>query len=227
MKAISKVPHFFPNYLDIQSLDSMFTPAILKTWDLIHFHQCGWYLDCPLKKPPPFDIALRDSIQPLLPSPAASVPASQSPTPPKGGSSRSKTATKASRPRGSKRKVVELVEEPMDEDIRATSSDISVPDVELAEPLSSHPPRAPPPKRIHLGAPSQAKTIRFVPPAVKAMLSSQAWTSSSASPRVLILNDSFHGMLDYKAKNNKFPSTYDDMVVFLSEVHIQLHSHSI
>ena len=227
MKAISKVPPFSPNYLDIQSLDSMFTPAILKTWDLIHFHQCGWYLDCPLKKPPPFDIALRDSIQPLLPSPAASVPASQSPTPPKGGSSESKTATKGSRPRGSKQKVVELVEEPMDEDIRAIGSDIGVPDVELAEPLSSHPPRAPPPKRIHLGAPSQAKTIRFVPPAVKAMLSSQAWTSSSASPRVLILNDSFHGMLDYKAKNNKFPSTYDDMVVFLSEVHIQLHSHSI
>ena len=115
----------------------------------------------------------------------------------------------------------------MDEDIRATCSDIGVRDVELVEPLSSHPPRAPAPKRIHLGAPSQAKLIRFVPPAVKAMLSSQVWISSSASPRVLILNDSFHGMLDYKAKNNKFPSTYDDMVAFLSEAHVQLHSHSI
>ena len=80
-KAISKVPPFFPNYLDILSPDSMFTPAIIKTWDSIHFQQCGWYLDCPLKRPPPFDIALRDSIQPLLPSPAASVPQSRSPTP--------------------------------------------------------------------------------------------------------------------------------------------------
>ena len=31
MKAISKVPVFFPNYLDIESLDSMFNPAIIKT----------------------------------------------------------------------------------------------------------------------------------------------------------------------------------------------------
>lgn len=85
-KAISKVPPFFPNYLDIGSPDSMFTPAILKSWDPIHFQQCGWYLDCPLKKPPQFDITLRDSIQPLLPSPTSTVPLSNSPPPPKGGS---------------------------------------------------------------------------------------------------------------------------------------------
>ena len=93
-KAISKVPAFFPNYLDIESPDSMFTPAIIKAWDPIHFQQCGWYLDCPVKKPPPFDIALRDSIQPLLPSSAASIPARQSPTPPKGGSSEAKLQLK-------------------------------------------------------------------------------------------------------------------------------------
>ena len=34
-------------------------------------------------------------------------------------------------------------------------------------------------------------------------------------------------MLDYKAKHNKFPSTYNDMVAFLDEVHIQLFFHSI
>jgi hypothetical protein len=36
-KAISKVPTFFPNYLDIQSLDSMFTLPIIKAWDPIYF----------------------------------------------------------------------------------------------------------------------------------------------------------------------------------------------
>ena len=220
-KAISKVPPFFPNYLDTDSHDSMFTPAIRKAWDSIHFQQCGWYLDCPLKKPPPFDIALRDSIQPLLPSPAASIPASESPL---GGSSRSKTATKGSRLQGSKRKAIELVEDPMDEDIPATVSDIGDPATELANPISIHPPRAPPLKRIHLGVVGQAKPITFIPHAVKAMSSSPAGTSSSFSPRVLILNDSFHGMLDYKAKHNKFPSTYDDMVAFLNEVHMQLYS---
>ena len=80
---------------------------------------------------------------------------------------------------------------------------------------------------ISLWVVGQSKPITFVLLPVKAMWSSQACTSFSASPQVLICNDPFHMMLDYKAKHNKFPSTYDDMVVFLSEVHIQLHSHSI
>jgi hypothetical protein len=224
-KAISKVPAFFPNYLDVDSPDSMFTPAIIKSWDPIHFQQCGWYLDCPVKKPPAFDIALRDSIQPLLPSPATSVPGSQSPTHPQGGSSRSKTVTKGSRLRGSKRKATELGEEAMDEDILATGGDIGVGPSQPADPISSHPPQPPAPKCIHLVAADQANPISLISPAVKAMSSSQVYTSSSSSSsRVLILNDSFHRMLDYKAKHNKFPSTYDDMVAFLSEVPIRLNA---
>jgi hypothetical protein len=176
-----------------------------------------------VKKPPPFDLALRDSLQPLLPFSIASIPASQSPTPPKGGSLRSKTGSK----RVSKQKAAELVEEPMDEDIRPIGSDIGVTPAEVPDPISSHLPRAPVSKHIHLAPRGQANPIRFVPPALKSISSSQACTSSSASPRVLILNDSFHMMLDYKAKHNKFPSTYDDMVVFLTEVHIHLISHSI
>ena len=203
----------------------MFTPAILKAWDPIHYQQCGWYLDCPLKKPPPFDIAIRDSIQPLLPSPDASLPVSQSPTHP-GGSSRSKTETKGIKPRGSKRKAAELVQDPMEEDTPATGCDIgdlpADPPVELADP-----PHASSLKRLHLGVAGQDKPIRFIAPAVKAMSSSQAFTSSPDSSRVLILNDSFHGMLDFKAKHNKSPSTYDDMVGFLNEVFYKLLSYSI
>ena len=41
------------------------------------------------------------------------------------------------------------------------------------------------------------------------------------------MNDSFHGMLDFKAKHNKFPSTYDELVGFLSEVYLNIHSFSI
>ena len=225
-KAISKVHVFFPNYLDIDSTDSMFTPAIIKAWDPIHFQHCGWYLDCLVKKPPPFDIALRDSIQPLLHSVSVSIPDPESPTPPKGGSSQSKTASKGSRPRGSKRKAVELVEEPMDEDIPATGCDIGDPPAEVGDPISSNPPWGPPLKRIHLGVGGQTNPITFIPLAVKSMSSSHVCTSSYASQRVLILNDSFPRMLDYKDKHNKFPSTYDEMVDFLTEVHIILVSHS-
>jgi hypothetical protein len=223
-KAISKVPVFFPNYLDIESPDSMFTPAIIKAWNPIHYQQCGWYLDCPLKKPPLFDIALRDSIQPLLQSSSVSIPALESPTAPKGGSSRSKTGSKGSR--GLKRKAIDLVEEPMDEDVPATRCDIGDRAPDLPDPIGSQPPRAPALKRIQLGVVGDANPIKFIPPAVKAMSSSQACTSSSASSRVLILNDSFHQMLDYKAKHNQFPSTYDKMVSFLSEVHFQRLLHS-
>jgi hypothetical protein len=227
-KAISKVPAFFPNYLDIESPDSMFTPTIIKAWDSIHFQTCGWYLDCPIKKAPAFDIALRDSIQPLFPSPSASVPESASPTPPLGGSSKSKIVNKESRLQGSKRKAPELLDEPMDEDIPATGNDIGDHHADLPDPINSHPLRAPAPKRLHLGVkPSQANPITFIPPAVKAMSSHPACTSSSVSSRVLILNDSFHRMLEYKSKQGKFPSTYDDMVAFLSEVHIEFNSHSI
>ena len=112
----------------------------------------------------------------------------------------------------------------MEEDIPATGCDINEPPTELAD---SHPTRAVPLKRIQRGVVGQANAVKFVPPAVQAMSSSQAYNSSSASPRVLILNDSFHCMLDYKVRHNKFPSTYDDMVAFLNKVHILLSSHSI
>ena len=219
-KAISRSPPFFVNFLERDSEDFMLTEGIMKSWDSVHWERCGWYLDCPASKAPSFDIVLRDSIQP---------PSLRTGTPPdtvdtKGGSPKSKTFSKGSRPRGSKRKAAELVEEPIDEDVLVTGCD---PLEELADPINSSTPRAAPLKRIQRGVPGQANAFKFVPPAVQAMSSSLAYKSSSASPRVLIINDYFHSMLDYKANHNKFPSTYDEMVGFLSEVHIQHYSPSI
>ena len=107
----------------------------------------------------------------------------------------------------------------MDDDIRVTDIDIGDPHTEHQDPISSYPPLAPVHKRLQLAAAGQAKPITFVPPAVKAMSSSEACTSSSNSPKVLILNDSFHKMLEYKGKHNKFPASYENMVAFLNEVH--------
>ena len=171
-KTIFKIHVFLPNNLDIKSHDFMFTPAIIKTWAPIHFQQCGWYLDCLFRKPPPFDIAFRDFIQSLLTSPAASFPCSESPSLPKVASSKNKTNTKGSRPRRSKQKAVKLVDEPMNKDIRATSSGLDVPHAELPDPISSHPLHALGPKRIHMAVVGQAKSIQFFPPAVKVMSSS-------------------------------------------------------
>ena len=90
----------------------------------------------------------------------------------------------------------------MDEDFPAIGCDLGDLPAELADPIASQPLQAPPQKRIHLEVAGQVNPIKFVPPAVKAMSYSHACTSSSTSPRVLILNDSFHMMLDY----NIFPS---------------------
>jgi hypothetical protein len=65
-QAISKLPAFFTNYKDMESEDSMFTRGILNSWNTVHLETCGWYLDCPFRKPPTFEIALRDSLEPSL-----------------------------------------------------------------------------------------------------------------------------------------------------------------
>jgi hypothetical protein len=51
-KALSRISAFFAAYLDKDSEDCMLTEAILKAWDPVHLPICGWYLDCPLKRPP-------------------------------------------------------------------------------------------------------------------------------------------------------------------------------
>ena len=66
--AISKSPAFFNDYKDINSKSSMYTQGIFKSWSKVHLEACGWYFDCPLKKPPSSEIALRDSLKPSLKS---------------------------------------------------------------------------------------------------------------------------------------------------------------
>ena len=57
-KVISKSLTFFANYLDIESEKYIFTKGFIKSWDSMHSGKDGWYLDCPLKAPPTFDIIL-------------------------------------------------------------------------------------------------------------------------------------------------------------------------
>jgi hypothetical protein len=59
-KALSRTPPFFATYLDKDCEDCMFTEAILKAWDQVHLPTCGWYLDCPLKRPPSSEVTLRE-----------------------------------------------------------------------------------------------------------------------------------------------------------------------
>ena len=65
-KVVTRSPPIFAGYLDPNSENCMISDAIKKSWGPPHWERCGWYLDCPIRWPPTFDIALRDSIQPDL-----------------------------------------------------------------------------------------------------------------------------------------------------------------
>jgi len=113
-----------------------------------------------------------------------------------------------------------LAEEAEEEDIAATTAASS----EHGEPHQTTPLDTSVPilrgqakKRAHVEV-AAALIITFTPPSVKSMSHSHRATSSGHFSRVLVINDSFHGMLDFKAKNGKFPTSYDTLVSFLAEV---------
>lgn len=220
-KALSRVPAFFPTYLDTTSPECMFTPAILKAWDNCHYDRCGWYLDCPVKKPPPFDVQLRDSLQPTLatlaPAPAN---AGVSPT----ATKKTRRAAGATKPRGAKRKAAVLDVETLDEDIPATtaaSGDMveKPPPSEVAPIHTKSPaPKPQPQKKPHVEVQDPDSGTPLIPPSLKSLVISQPTSSSGHSSQVLILNDTFPNMMDYKNKHQKFPKSFDDMVYLLLKV---------
>ena len=220
-KALTRVPAFFPTYLDTTSPECMYTAAILKAWDVCHYDRCGWYLDCPVKKPPPFDVQLRDSLQPTL--------ATLAPAPPHAGVS--PTATKKPRraaggnkSRGAKRKAIDQVVENQDEDIPATTAasgelfDKQAPVEEAPIRTKSPAPKPQALKKPHVEVLVTDKGNQLIPPSLKSLVISQPSLSSATSSAVLILNDTFPRMMEYKSKQKKFPKSFDDMIAFLLKV---------
>ena len=66
LKSYPNLPFLFANYLDIETEECIIQEGIMKSWDPVHLKKYAWYLDCPLKTPFTFDIALLDFIQPAL-----------------------------------------------------------------------------------------------------------------------------------------------------------------
>ena len=209
-KAISKSPTFFANYLDKESEECMFTEEIMKSWDPIHWERCGWYLDCPLKRPPTFDIALRDSIEPALKGTAIVV----SKTIDKDAAKK----TKKIKPKP-KKLVVQLDE--VDEDVLVQDSFknlvITGPsslNVEATLPASKRQKTSSTP----LVLVPTSSPIFELPPKLKGMMSTLAPLSTNHTSLDLILNDSFVQIIEEKKKNGTFGAPYDDIVAFLSKV---------
>ena len=209
-KAISKSPTFFANYLDKESEECMFTEGIMKSWDPIHWEKCGWYLDCPLKRPPTFDIVLRDSIEPALRGTV--VDASKTVD---------KDATK--KPKKTKAKTKKLVVQLDDSDEDVPIQD-SFNNLVVTGPSSSNfEVLLPPSKRQKtISTPMvlvpNSSPIFELPPKLKGMMDTLVPLSTNHTSLDLILNDSFVRIIEEKKKNGTFGAPYDDIVTFLYKV---------
>jgi hypothetical protein len=220
-KALARTPAFFAAYLDKDSEDCMFTDAILKAWDPVHLPTCGWYLDCPLKRPPSSEVSLRESLEPTLKGKIASTPNPQAKESVKKGGKRKKPtpeAKKSTPEAKSEDVVVDL--DALTEDLEASTVNIASPIMKKDEPIAKRikPTPLPQPQSVPSSNVStfellaQLKSMAFTPP------STSAWSTSSE----LILNDSFVRMAKERQQTRVWPKCYDDMVAFLTKVLIPI-----
>jgi hypothetical protein len=219
-KAISRSPPLFVNYLDQESDEFMLTEGIMKQWDILHWDRCGWYLDCPLTKPPSFDITLRDSLEPSL---IGTGTQKDTATPEKEAASTQK-ATATSK-RGSKRKA-DAVESSAP--AAAVPSTPTVANTAAPPPAQSRPPRVeipavtaaePATKRVKLSnAGPSTPTVFLSPPKRAPMLSKPGVCVSEYTCLDLLVNDSFLRMADEKKKTGQFCPEYNQIVEFLKKV---------
>jgi hypothetical protein len=237
-KALTRTPTFFATFLDKDSEDCMFTKAILKAWDPVHLPTCGWYLDCLLKRPPSFEVPLRESLEPALKGKIASTPNPQAKESIKKGGKRKKPSpeTKKSTPEAKKSTpeakkstpeakkstpetksanlVVDL--ESLTEDLEASISPIMKKDEPAAKRLKPSPLSQP--QDVPL---SNVSTFELFPK-LKGMALTPPLSSNWSTSSELIFNDSFVRMAEEKQKNLVWPQCFDDMVAFLKKVLIPL-----
>jgi hypothetical protein len=227
-QAISKSPAFFTNYKDTESEDSMFTRGILNSWNTVHLETCGWYLDCPFRKPPTFEIALRDSLEPSLKTNEPTRPvsstkdASKKTKEPKPKEPKPKEPKpKEPKPKEPKRKAIivddsdedtAVLEAPLHQSVEVTSS----PDEPPSKRLRENPTPISPIVR-------QTPNVGFVtPPKRKSMLATTGLTFRTTSTMEMIINDSFIRIVEEKTLTKVWPAPYDDILAFLSKVRVQI-----
>jgi hypothetical protein len=232
-QAISKSPAFFTNYKDTESEDSMFTRGILNSWNTVHLETCGWYLDCPFRKPPTFEIALPDSLEPSLKTNEPTRPVSSTkdaskktkepkPKEPKPKEPKPKEPKpKEPKPKEPKHKAIivddsdedtAVLEAPLYQSVEVTSS----PDEPLSKRLRENPTPISPIVR-------QTPNVGFVtPPKRKIMLATTRLTFRTTSTMEMIINDSFVRIVEEKTLTKVWPAPYDDILAFLSKVRVQI-----
>jgi hypothetical protein len=141
---------------------------------------CGWYLDCPFRKLPTFEIALRDSPEPSLKT--------NEPTRPVSSAKDASKKTKEPKPKEPKCKAI--IVDDSDEDTAVLEAPLH----ESVEVISS--PDEPPSKRLRENPTpispivKQTPNVGFVtPPKRKNMLATTGLTSKTTSTMEMIINN--------------------------------------
>jgi hypothetical protein len=219
-KALSRTPTFFVAYLDKDNEDCMFTEAILKAWDPVHLPTCGWYLDCPLKKPPSFEVTLRESLEPTLKGQITSIPKVQAKDSIKKGGKQKKSTPKVKKstpeakksiPEAKKSTPVATNSDVVIE-VASILEDVETSTVNLASPsiMKENEPSVkrlrPTPLTQVVSVPSSNVSTFELLPKLKDMALVPPPISSSSISSDFILNSSFVGMVEEKQHTKVWPN---------------------
>jgi hypothetical protein len=221
-KALFRTPAFFAAYLDKDSEDFMFTEAILKAWDPVHLPTCGWYLDCPLKKLPSSEVTLRESLELALKGQIASIPKIQAKDYVKKGGKRKKSTPEAKKsiPVATNSDVVIEVASIL-EDVETSTINLVSPSIMKEDEPSTKQLRPTPLTQVVSVPSSNVSTFELLSK-LKGMALVPPPISSSSTSSKFILNDSFVRMVEEKQHTKVWPKCYDNIVAFLTKVHIPI-----
>lgn len=212
------------NYLERESDDFMLTDGLMKAWSSVHWNRCGWYLDCPLNKPPSFNIALRDSLEPTLVGIGTPWEKAQSPPadgPVEKATTKTKRVTKRKAPLANttKASTTRDCDPPMEEPVVSVLPAPGAAEVTAEDPVPQTSVREPPPKRQGTDLPPQSQPALYLSPPQRWPVSTQPAPAIGGHTSLdLILNDSFVRLAEEKKKTGKFGPQYDDILAFLTKV---------
>jgi hypothetical protein len=222
LKALARTPTFFATFLDKDSEECKFTEAILKAWDPVYLPTCGWYLDCPLKRPQSSEVSFHESLELALKGKIASTSNPQAKESVKKCGKRKKSSLEA-KISTTEAKTVDLVV-----DLGAFPKDLEASIVNTASPsiMKKDEPVAKRLKPSSLTQPqsvpsSNVSTFELLPK-LKDMALIPPLTSIWSTSSKFILNDSFVRMSEEKQHIGVWPKCYDDLVAFLTRVLIPI-----
>ena len=188
--ALDKIPIFFENFKDVKSENSMFTPEICKDWNEAHWYECGWYLDCPMRKTPHSELELRTRFEPTFVSPIVE-----------------EDLPRTAAPAKCKRtNISQVPEQSQDHDI--FNGQPSSKKLKVSKPTTS--------SNTNLALSTILEPFTSLKIKTKASQTTQC--SYNNDSYELILNDSFLNILNVKEKTNVWPQFFHDINAFLTKV---------